>query len=89
MAPLLLPRAGAAYDPEPSPSRARARADGEEPPRADLPARARGHGQAAGPVRARRRQTGTRVRLLFPVAPQGWPCRRLASWLVGNGRRLL
>jgi len=30
MAPLL-PRAGAAYDPEPSPSRARA--DGEEPPR--------------------------------------------------------
>ena len=33
MAPLLLPRAGAAYDPESSPSRARARADNEEPPR--------------------------------------------------------
>jgi len=33
MAPLLLPRAGAAYDPEPLPSRAHARADGEEPPR--------------------------------------------------------
>ncbi|XP_066363634.1 uncharacterized protein, partial [Miscanthus floridulus] len=55
---------------------------------ADLPARARGHGQAAGLGRVRRRQTGTRVRLLFPTAPQGWPHRRLASRLVGNGRRL-
>ncbi|XP_066398002.1 uncharacterized protein [Miscanthus floridulus] len=33
---------------------------------ADLPARACGRGQAAGPGRMRRRQTGTRVRLLFP-----------------------
>jgi len=55
---------------------------------ADLPVRACSRGQAAGPGRTRRHQTGTRVRLLFPAAPQGWPRRRLASRLVGNGRRL-
>ena len=55
---------------------------------ADLPAHARGRDQAARAGSARRRQSGTRVCLLFPIAPQGWPRRCLASWLIGNGRRL-
>ena len=56
MAPLLLPRAGAAYDPEPSPSRARARADGEEPPR----------GRPAGSCTRSRPSCWTRARAQAP-----------------------